>query len=205
LTTATDATRRATAATLETPTATRIWSWVGRHGASRLALQHGRRGREHRPHARGGHGRRGDDDRSERCARHGEASTRARAVPDGEDPVRAPLPSINGGGGCRSATDSLWILEVRVTRDARGRVGSSSSILRRPSSRRRSPVAGGFAPIRTDATTVPSLAQKWAAEPIYRVSYDQLTTGAVERSTAGSLIGDYQGVRDAIKAECSRC
>ncbi len=60
-------------------------------------------------------------------------------------------------------------------------------------------VAGGFAPIRADATTVPVLAQKWAAEPIYRVSYDQLTTGAEDASTAGSLIGDYQGVRDAVK------
>ena len=43
------------------------------------------------------------------------------------------------------------------------------------------------------------LARKWAAEPIYRVSYDQLTTGAENAATAGSLIGDYQGVRDAIK------
>ncbi len=46
---------------------------------------------------------------------------------------------------------------------------------------------------------MPALAQKWAAEPIYRVSYDQLTTGAENASTAGSLIGDYQGVRDAVK------
>jgi hypothetical protein len=46
---------------------------------------------------------------------------------------------------------------------------------------------------------VPALAQKWAAEPFYRVSYDQLTAGAEDASTAGSLIGDYQGVRDAVK------
>jgi ABC-type glycerol-3-phosphate transport system substrate-binding protein len=46
---------------------------------------------------------------------------------------------------------------------------------------------------------VPALAQWWREEPIYRVSYDQLTTGEENASTAGSLIGDYQGVRDGIK------
>ena len=60
-------------------------------------------------------------------------------------------------------------------------------------------VEGGYAAIRTDATTVPALQRKWAAEPYFRVSYDQLTTGAENASTAGSLIGDYQGVRDAVK------
>ena len=43
------------------------------------------------------------------------------------------------------------------------------------------------------------LAQRWAAEPIYRVSYDQLTTGAEDAATAGTLLGNYQGVRDAVK------
>ena len=46
---------------------------------------------------------------------------------------------------------------------------------------------------------MPELAQRWRAEPIYRVSYDQLTTGEENAATAGSLIGDYQGVRDGVK------
>jgi hypothetical protein len=53
--------------------------------------------------------------------------------------------------------------------------------------------------MRTDATSVPVLVQRWRTEPIFRVGYDQLTTGAENTSSAGSLIGDYQGVRDAVR------
>ena len=79
------------------------------------------------------------------------------------------------------------------------RRGSSSSTSRRPKQQASLAVEGGYAPIRSDATKVPALQEKWAAEPIYRVGYDQLTTGPENAATAGSLIGDYQGVRDAVK------
>jgi sn-glycerol 3-phosphate transport system substrate-binding protein len=110
----------------------------------------------------------------------------------------AALPSITGGGGVPVGDGSLWISKS-ASPEARGAAWQFIKYLASPEEQASLSVSGGFAPIRSDATTVPDLAKKWAAEPIYRVSYDQLTTGAEDPSTAGSLIGDYQGVRDAVK------
>ena len=41
--------------------------------------------------------------------------------------------------------------------------------------------------------------QTWARDPIFKVAYDQLVSGPTNVATIGSLIGDYQGVRDAVK------
>ena len=93
---------------------------------------------------------------------------------------------------------SLWISKA-ASPEKRAAAWQFIKFLASPEEQASLAVEGGFAPIRSDATTVPALVKKWAAEPIYRVSYDQLTTGAEDASTAGSLIGDYQGVRDAVK------
>ena len=103
----------------------------------------------------------------------------------------APLPSINGGGGVPVGDGSLWISKASSPAK-RAAAWQFIKYLAAPAQQASLAVEGGFAPIRADATTVPALAKKWAAEPIYRVSYDQLTTGAEDASTAGSLIGDYQ-------------
>lgn len=110
----------------------------------------------------------------------------------------APLPSINGGGGVPVGDGSLWLTKA-ATPERRAAAWQFIKYLASAEQQASLAVEGGFAPIRPDATQVPALSQKWAAEPIYRVSYDQLTTGEENASTAGSLIGDYQGVRDAVK------
>ena len=110
----------------------------------------------------------------------------------------APLPSINGGGGVPVGDGSLWISKS-ASLEKRAAAWQFVKYLASPELQASVAVEGGFAPIRTDATTVPALVKKWAAEPFYRVSYDQLTTGAENASTAGTLVGDYQGLRDGIK------
>ncbi|GIU89883.1 MAG: hypothetical protein KatS3mg010_0982 [Acidimicrobiia bacterium] len=54
-------------------------------------------------------------------------------------------------------------------------------------------------PIREDATEIPALQEKWQADPVFRTAYDQLVNGPVDDASVGSLIGDYQGVRDAVR------
>ena len=39
----------------------------------------------------------------------------------------------------------------------------------------------------------------WAANPTYKVAYDQLVNGPNNVATSGSVIGDYTGVRDAVR------
>ena len=39
----------------------------------------------------------------------------------------------------------------------------------------------------------------WEANPSYKVAYDQLLNGPTNVATAGSVIGNYTGVRDALR------
>jgi sn-glycerol 3-phosphate transport system substrate-binding protein len=110
----------------------------------------------------------------------------------------APLPSIDGSGGVPAGDGSLWISRSSEP-ERRAAAWQFVKYLSSADLQASLAVSGGYAPIRTDATEVPALRQKWAAEPYFRVAYDQLTTGEENASTAGSLIGDYQGVRDAVK------
>jgi sn-glycerol 3-phosphate transport system substrate-binding protein len=188
---------RATAATLETPVANQIWSWWKDMVKSKLALNTG-----------GATGNIdhmlavGTGDAAMTMEASGVLGTVKQVLEQGQyRTVRigtAPLPSINGGGGVPVGDGSLWIAKS-ASPATRGAAWQFVKFLAAPEQQASLAVEGGYAPIRADATTVPALAQKWAAEPIYRVSYDQLTTGAENAATAGSLIGDYQGVRDAIK------
>ena len=189
---------RATAATFETPTATKIWTWWDDMVKSGLALNTG--------------GATGNFDHllaigQGKAAMTMEASgvlgTVKQALEQGSQykSVRigvAPLPSINGGGGVPVGDGSLWISKS-ASLEKRAAAWQFVKYLASPELQASVAVEGGFAPIRTDATTVPALVTKWAAEPFYRVSYDQLTTGAENASTAGTLVGDYQGLRDGIK------
>ena len=59
--------------------------------------------------------------------------------------------------------------------------------------------ATGYVPIRKSSVTLPAMQQLWAKIPGYKVAYDQLVTGPSNTATAGPVIGDYQGVRDAVR------
>ena len=45
---------------------------------------------------------------------------------------------------------------------------------------------------------LPPIQQRWGQIPEFKVAYDQLVGGVVNAATAGPVIGDYQGVRDAV-------
>ena len=189
---------RATAATLETPIATQIWTWWNDMVKSGLALNTG-----------GATGNIdhmlavGNGDAAMTMEASGVLGTVKQVLEQGAVQDRAhrrPRRSrrSTAAAACPSATDRCGSRRRRRPRSAPRR-GSSSSTSRRPSSRRRSRSRAASPRSAPTRRPFPALAQKWAAEPIYRVSYDQLTTGAENASTAGSLIGDYQGVRDAVK------
>ncbi len=188
---------RATAATLDTPVARQIWTWWNGMVKSGLALNTG-----------GATGNIdhmlavGTGDAAMTMEASGVLGTVKQVLESGQySTVRigtAPLPSLNGGGGVPVGDGSLWITKA-ASPEKRAAAWQFVKYLASPAEQASLAVEGGYAPIRSDATRVPALEQRWTAEPIYRVSYDQLTTGAEDAATAGSLIGDYQGVRDAVK------
>jgi sn-glycerol 3-phosphate transport system substrate-binding protein len=59
-------------------------------------------------------------------------------------------------------------------------------------------VATGSVPIRKSAIDDPAVKKLWAEKPFFKVAYDQLERGPHTAANSGSVIGDYQGVRDAV-------
>ena len=110
----------------------------------------------------------------------------------------APLPALVSGEGVPVGDGSLW-LSARSAPEKRTAAWRFIQYLDAPEQQAELAANSAFAPIRTSSAALPVLADKWAKSPSYRVSYDQLTTGTVSDANIGSLIGDYQGVRDAVR------
>jgi sn-glycerol 3-phosphate transport system substrate-binding protein len=55
-----------------------------------------------------------------------------------------------------------------------------------------------YVPIRKSSADSQEMKDFWAKFPDCKVAYDQLVSGANNLATAGPVIGDYQGVRDAL-------
>lgn len=109
-----------------------------------------------------------------------------------------PLPALTTGGGVPVGDGALWIPKDAAPAE-RGAAWELVKYLSSAEQQAALAVAGGYAPIREDATEVPALQEKWQADPIFRTGYDQLVAGPVDEASVGSLIGDYQGVRDAVR------
>jgi sn-glycerol 3-phosphate transport system substrate-binding protein len=60
-------------------------------------------------------------------------------------------------------------------------------------------IGTGYMPIRKDAASSSAMQQYWQANPEFKVAYDQLATGPTTVATSGSVIGNYTGVRDAMR------
>jgi sn-glycerol 3-phosphate transport system substrate-binding protein len=188
---------RTTAATIDTPLGNEIWSWWNDMVKSGLAVNTGG-APDNIDHMLAV----GNGNAAMTMEASGVLGTVKQVLEEGQyATVRigtAPLPTVSGGGGVPAGDGSLWIAKAAPL-ERRAAAWQFVKYLASREQQAAVAIAGGYAPTRSDATTVPALAALWKREPIYRVSYDQLTTGAENASTAGSLIGDYQGVRDAVK------
>jgi len=58
--------------------------------------------------------------------------------------------------------------------------------------------ATGYIPVRVSSAESQVMLDLWAESPGYKVAFDQLNTGTDNIATAGPVIGDYKGVRDAL-------
>jgi sn-glycerol 3-phosphate transport system substrate-binding protein len=114
------------------------------------------------------------------------------------EPATAPLPSLDGGGGVPVGDGSLWLPDASSLAE-RAAAWRYTEFLMSPSAQAGLAIAGGYAPARTDAAEEPDLQAHWAEKPEFRVGYDQLLDGPLNDATVGSLIGDYQAVRNSIR------
>jgi len=109
----------------------------------------------------------------------------------------APLPALTTGGGVPVGDGSLWI-SSHASLAQRAAAWQLITYLDSPPEQASLAAEGGYVPVRISATTLPVLVNRWASDPNYKVGYTQLTTGKLNNSNIGPLIGDYQGVRNAV-------
>lgn len=109
----------------------------------------------------------------------------------------APLPALTTGGGVPVGDGSLWICN-HSSLAKRAAAWQFIQYLDSPQQQAGLAAEGGYVPVRMSATKVPVLAIRWAQDPNYKVGYTQLTQGTLSYANVGSLIGDYQGVRNSV-------
>lgn len=110
----------------------------------------------------------------------------------------APLPSLRGGGGVPVGDGALW-LPSASSPAKRAAAWAYTQFLVSAEQQAGLAIAGGYVPARKDAAEVPALQAHWKEHPAYEVGYRQLLDGPLNDATVGSLIGDYQAVRNAIR------
>ena len=109
----------------------------------------------------------------------------------------APLPALTTGGGVPVGDGSLWITS-HASLAQRAAAWTLIQYLDSPAQQASLATESGYVPVRISSTKFPSLVAKWAKDPNYKVAYTQLTQGKLNYANIGSLIGDYQGVRNAV-------
>ena len=190
-------TGRATGAELDSPTALKIWQWWDGMVTSGLALDTGSNENSIDHLLALGTGS---------AAMTFEASSAIGPIEailnsgqyKGVHVAAAPLPALTTGGGVPVGDGSLWI-PARSRPAQRAAAWKLIQFLDSPAEQADMAAACGYAPVRLSATKLPVLVAKWKADPSFQVAYEQLTTGTLNNSNLGSLIGDYQGVRNSIR------
>lgn len=109
----------------------------------------------------------------------------------------APLPFGNGKGGVLVGGAANYIPKGKDPAKIAA-AWKFAQFLTTPKIQAEWSAGTGYIPISKQAVSSSEITQLWATKPGYKVAYDQLATGVENVATAGPVIGDYKGVRDAI-------
>jgi sn-glycerol 3-phosphate transport system substrate-binding protein len=187
---------RATRATLDTPIGRQIWTWWKEMVDDGLALNTG-----------GAPGNFdhllavGTGDAAMAIEASGALGPILDVLQSGQYPGveigTGPLPALRTGGGVPVGDGSLW-LSKRSSPARRAAAWELIKFLEAPEQQAALAAATGYVPVRESATQLKVLQDFWAARPEFRTAYDQLLVPGGPAAN-GSVIGDYQGVRDAVR------
>jgi sn-glycerol 3-phosphate transport system substrate-binding protein len=109
-----------------------------------------------------------------------------------------PMPGPKGTGGVTVQGGSLYIVN-RSDPAKQAAAWQFLKFLDTPESQATWAVGTGYIPIVKKAAASPAVKDFWAQNPGYAVAYDQLLKGVNTAATAGSVIGPYKDVIDAIR------
>jgi sn-glycerol 3-phosphate transport system substrate-binding protein len=109
----------------------------------------------------------------------------------------APMPGPSGKGGILVGGAALYIVNKSAP-EKQEAAWRYAKFLNEPETQATWAADTGYIPIRKAAVNLPQIQQRWQEVPGFKVAYDQLTGGVESTASAGPVIGDYQGVRDAV-------
>jgi sn-glycerol 3-phosphate transport system substrate-binding protein len=109
----------------------------------------------------------------------------------------APMPGPSGNGGILVGGAGLYIVNKSAP-EKQEAAWRFAKFLNDPQTQAEWAAATGYIPVRKSAVDLPPIQQRWSQNPGFKVAYDQLTSGVESTASAGPVIGDYQGVRDAV-------
>jgi sn-glycerol 3-phosphate transport system substrate-binding protein len=110
----------------------------------------------------------------------------------------APLPGPVGKGGVLVGGGAMY-MSNKSSPEKQAAAWQFLKFLDSPQTQATFGAATGYVPLRKSAVSLPAIQQLWAKIPGYKIAYDQLITGVSNVATAGPVIGDYLGVRDAVR------
>lgn len=114
-----------------------------------------------------------------------------------------PFPVLNASraGGVEPGGSALYISN-RVPAAEQAAAWTFSEYLDTTQNLATWAAGSGYIPIRKSSVATATIQNLWAAEPAFKVAYDQLQRGGNSAASAGAVIGPYQDVRtDVLDAE----
>jgi sn-glycerol 3-phosphate transport system substrate-binding protein len=109
-----------------------------------------------------------------------------------------PMVGPGGNGGILVGGGALYLSKYSSS-TRRAAAWEYAKFLNQPDVQAEWAAATGYVPIRRSSIALPAVQQLWARTPGYKVAYDQLVSGEETVATAGPVIGDYLGVRAAVR------
>jgi sn-glycerol 3-phosphate transport system substrate-binding protein len=113
------------------------------------------------------------------------------------DPAIGPMPGLTDNGGALIGGGAIYLTARDEAKQAAA--WEYMKFLTTPESQSKWAAASGYLPVRQSAVDLPELQARWTEIPGFKVAYDQLLAGAENDATAGAVIGDFTGVRNAIE------
>lgn len=110
----------------------------------------------------------------------------------------APMPGPVGKGGVLVGGAAMYISR-KSSPEKQAAAWQFLKFLDSPDTQAAFGAASGYVPLRKSAVTMPAIQALWAKIPGFKVAFDQLNNGVNNIATAGPVIGDYLGVRDAVR------
>jgi len=111
----------------------------------------------------------------------------------------APMPGLDAAdaGGVEVGGGALFIVNRASAAKQEG-ARIFAEWLNAPEQQATWHIGSGYIPVRESASQLPDVQELWAEFPQFKVAYDQLLSGETNAASAGTVLGPYAAVREAM-------